>query len=205
MVAARARRRALQRGLARPGDRVVVTAGVPFDVPGHDQPDEGRDGVTRVAGWSRPRAADLPRHRHELRRAADRLSLRRSAAHRTRATSARASAPWSRRDGGTRLLIDTPPELRLQLVAGGIDRVDAVLFTHDHADHMHGIDDLRAITVRRDAPLPMYGSADTLERIAKQVPLHLRRRHAPAARHVEAGGPRTSRRRRDVARSATST
>jgi phosphoribosyl 1,2-cyclic phosphate phosphodiesterase len=69
-------------------------------------------------------------------------------------------------DDGTRLLIDTPPELRLQLVAAGIDHVDAVLFTHDHADHTHGIDDLRAITVRRHAPLPMYGSATTLDSIA---------------------------------------
>jgi phosphoribosyl 1,2-cyclic phosphate phosphodiesterase len=64
--------------------------------------------------------------------------------------------------GGARLLLDTPPELRLQLVAAGIDRVDAVLFTHDHADHTHGIDDIRAITVRRDGPLPFYGAADTL-------------------------------------------
>ena len=71
-------------------------------------------------------------------------------------------------DGGTRLLIDTPPELRLQLVAAGIDRVDAVLFTHDHADHTHGLDDLRAITVRRDAPLPMYGPADSLERMRRR-------------------------------------
>ncbi|MFL5582996.1 MAG: MBL fold metallo-hydrolase [Gemmatimonadaceae bacterium] len=71
-------------------------------------------------------------------------------------------------DGGTRLLIDTPPELRLQLVAAGIDRVDAVLFTHDHADHAHGVDDLRAITVRRDAPLPMYGPADSLERLRRR-------------------------------------
>ena len=71
-------------------------------------------------------------------------------------------------DGGTRLLIDTPPELRLQLVAAGIDRVDAVLFTHDHADHTHGLDDLRAITVRRDAPLPMYGPADSLERMRQK-------------------------------------
>src|SRR5690348_5089188 len=62
---------------------------------------------------------------------------------------------------GTRILIDTPAELRLQLIAGGIDRVDAVLFTHDHADHTHGIDDLPAFTVRRDAPLPMYCSAET--------------------------------------------
>ena len=74
-------------------------------------------------------------------------------------------------DNGTRLLIDTPPELRLQLIAAGIDRVDAVLFTHDHADHTHGIDDIRAITVRRgDAPLAMYGPADSLERLAAKFP-----------------------------------
>lgn len=65
-------------------------------------------------------------------------------------------------DGGAVILIDTPPELRLQLLATRITRVDAVLFTHLHADHTHGIDDLRAITARRDAHLPMYGSADTL-------------------------------------------
>ena len=71
---------------------------------------------------------------------------------------------------GARLLIDTPPELRLQLVTNGIDRVDAVLFTHDHADHTHGVDDIRAITVRRDAPLPMYGPPFTLEALAKRFP-----------------------------------
>lgn len=71
-------------------------------------------------------------------------------------------------DGGTRLLIDTPPELRIQLTTAGVDRVDAVLFTHDHADHTHGIDDLRAISVRRHAPLPMYGAADVLERLARR-------------------------------------
>jgi len=64
--------------------------------------------------------------------------------------------------GGARLLLDTPPELRLQLIAAGIDRVDAVLFTHDHADHTHGLDDIRAISVRRDGPLPFYGSEQTL-------------------------------------------
>jgi phosphoribosyl 1,2-cyclic phosphate phosphodiesterase len=69
---------------------------------------------------------------------------------------------------GTRLLIDTPPELRLQLVAAGIDRVDAVLFTHDHADHTHGIDDLRAVSVRRTGALPMYGARATMEHLARK-------------------------------------
>ena len=72
--------------------------------------------------------------------------------------------------GGTRLLIDTPPELRLQLIAAGIDRIDAVLFTHEHADHTHGLDDIRAISVRRDAPLPIYGSERTLRELSARFP-----------------------------------
>lgn len=71
-------------------------------------------------------------------------------------------------NGGTKILIDTPPELRLQLIAAGVDRIDAVLFTHDHADHTHGVDDLRAFTVRRDGPLPMYGSAETLDSLRRK-------------------------------------
>ena len=71
-------------------------------------------------------------------------------------------------DGGAVLLIDTPPELRLQLVRAHIDRVDAVLFTHMHADHTHGIDDLRAITARRDVHLPMYGARETLDDLARK-------------------------------------
>lgn len=73
-------------------------------------------------------------------------------------------------DGGTRLLIDTPPELRLQLIANGVDRVDALLFTHDHADHTHGLDDIRALTNRRAAPLTMYGPEDTLARLSRRFP-----------------------------------
>lgn len=73
-------------------------------------------------------------------------------------------------DGGTRILIDTPPELRLQLVNAGIDKVDAVFFTHDHADHIHGIDDVRAMTVRQRHPLPMYAEPDVLARLAQRFP-----------------------------------
>ncbi len=65
-------------------------------------------------------------------------------------------------DGST-LLIDTPPELRLQLLAAKVDHLDAVLYTHEHADHTHGIDDLRMFSLRRRAALPLYGPERTLE------------------------------------------
>lgn len=66
---------------------------------------------------------------------------------------------------GRRLLIDTPPELRLQLLAAGVDSVDAVLYTHEHADHVHGIDDLRMFSLRGRASLPLYGPADTVDHL----------------------------------------
>lgn len=72
--------------------------------------------------------------------------------------------------GERRLLIDTPPELRLQLVAAGVGSLDAVLFTHSHADHVHGIDDLRAISVKRPDGLPIYGPADALDELAVRFP-----------------------------------
>ena len=56
---------------------------------------------------------------------------------------------------GGRLLVDTPPELRLQLIASRIDALDAIWFTHVHADHIHGIDDVRVFTVRRGG-MPAY-------------------------------------------------
>jgi phosphoribosyl 1,2-cyclic phosphate phosphodiesterase len=71
---------------------------------------------------------------------------------------------------GTRLLIDTPPELRLQLIATGVHSVDAVLFTHDHADHTHGLDDIRAISVLRGSPLPFYGPAEALAGLRQKFP-----------------------------------
>ncbi len=69
-------------------------------------------------------------------------------------------------DGG-RILVDTPPELRLQLLAAGVATVDAVLFTHDHADHVHGIDDLRVMS-QRNGELSLYGPSDTLDRIVRR-------------------------------------
>jgi len=63
---------------------------------------------------------------------------------------------------GVTLLIDTPPELRLQLLETAVTRVDAVLYTHDHADHTSGIDDLRVFSIRQGEPLPVYGPGETM-------------------------------------------
>lgn len=71
-------------------------------------------------------------------------------------------------DGGTHILIDTPPELRLQLIHAGVSRVDAILFTHDHADHIHGIDDVRALSDIGRAPIDMYGPPDSIARLEKR-------------------------------------
>ncbi|UCC82441.1 MAG: MBL fold metallo-hydrolase [Gemmatimonadota bacterium] len=57
---------------------------------------------------------------------------------------------------GPALLVDTPPELRLQLLKAGISEVGAVFLTHMHADHLHGIDDLRIFSLRAGRPVPLY-------------------------------------------------
>jgi phosphoribosyl 1,2-cyclic phosphate phosphodiesterase len=69
-------------------------------------------------------------------------------------------------EGDRRLLVDTPPELRLQLVRAGVGSVDAVWFTHFHADHTHGVDDLRVFSVRRRSPLEVYGERACIEVLA---------------------------------------
>ena len=53
----------------------------------------------------------------------------------------------------TRILVDTGPDMREQLLAAGVDRLDAVIWTHDHADHTHGIDDLRQVYHAMRAPV----------------------------------------------------
>ena len=66
-----------------------------------------------------------------------------------------------------RLLVDAPPELRLQLLAANVRSVDAVWFTHIHADHIHGIDDLRVFTVRGKHDLPAYVATEYLDPMAE--------------------------------------
>lgn len=75
---------------------------------------------------------------------------------------------------GEVVLIDTGPDLRSQALREGIERVDAVLYTHTHADHLHGIDDLRAFCQLQKSQIPLYGNADTVEHIRQKFPYVLR-------------------------------
>lgn len=69
------------------------------------------------------------------------------------------------RSGGNNILIDTTPDLRIQALTHNVERVDAVLFTHHHADHIFGIDDLRKFNSVLGKALPCYLAAQTKEAI----------------------------------------
>jgi len=68
----------------------------------------------------------------------------------------------------TRLMVDTSPDMRAQLLAAGVVHLDAVLWTHDHADHTHGIDDLRQVMHHRGSPVPGYGHPATMRRLVER-------------------------------------
>jgi phosphoribosyl 1,2-cyclic phosphate phosphodiesterase len=70
-------------------------------------------------------------------------------------------------EGGRSVLIDTPPELRHQAIRFHLERVDAVLFTHAHADHIFGLDDIRRFNDLQGGEMPCYGSAETLADIER--------------------------------------
>jgi phosphoribosyl 1,2-cyclic phosphate phosphodiesterase len=65
-----------------------------------------------------------------------------------------------RRENGERVVIDTGPEFRLQALRARIGDPDAVLLTHTHADHLHGLDDIRALTW--DKAIPVYASEPSI-------------------------------------------
>jgi phosphoribosyl 1,2-cyclic phosphate phosphodiesterase len=71
---------------------------------------------------------------------------------------------------GRNLLVDTAPELRLQCVACGVQRIDAVLFTHCHADHIVGLDDVRRFNWLQGGPINVYGDRSTLARLRLAFP-----------------------------------
>ncbi len=66
-------------------------------------------------------------------------------------------------EGSTTVLIDTSPDFRAQMLDAGVGRLDAVLYTHDHADHTHGLDDLRMIVFNMRERVPVWADAPTRE------------------------------------------
>lgn len=77
-------------------------------------------------------------------------------------------------DNGKNILIDTGPDIRQQSLRESLRHIDAVLYTHTHADHMHGIDDLRAFCQMQKSQIPLYGSKNTVQHIADKFGYTLR-------------------------------
>ncbi len=69
--------------------------------------------------------------------------------------------------GGGNILVDTSPDFRLQALANGVCNVNAVLYTHTHADHIFGLDDLRIFNFMQGEKIPIYGRDDTISEIMK--------------------------------------
>ena len=82
------------------------------------------------------------------------------------------------REGGTHLVIDTPPDFREQVLAYGVERVDALFFTHAHADHIFGLDDLRRFCALQKSYIPAYGSPETIRQIRSKFDYVDRRSHS---------------------------
>ena len=76
------------------------------------------------------------------------------------------SSLYIKGDGGERIVVDTGPEFRLQALRAGIKYVDLVLLTHSHADHLHGLDDLRQLS--RIRPVQVYGNEQTINDIRER-------------------------------------
>src|SRR6201997_355898 len=66
---------------------------------------------------------------------------------------------------GRNVLIDTTPDFRTQALRASLDRLDAIIFTHAHADHIMGLDDVRPFNFRQKDRIPIYAAADTMESI----------------------------------------
>jgi phosphoribosyl 1,2-cyclic phosphate phosphodiesterase len=87
------------------------------------------------------------------------------------------------RTAGGQILIDTSPELRLQLLRAQVSLVHAVLYTHYHADHLFGLDDVRLFPCRLNGPLPLYCNAETEAKIRQAFAYAF----TPEAEHMPAG------------------
>lgn len=84
---------------------------------------------------------------------------------RNRRTRAAAMVERHGPNGVTRIVIDTGPDFRQQMIAAGVDSLDGVVYTHPHADHIHGIDDLRGFALVQRKRMDIYADNATLERL----------------------------------------
>jgi phosphoribosyl 1,2-cyclic phosphate phosphodiesterase len=108
--------------------------------------------------------SDDPRNRRTRASVLIRASPRRSRA-----------LPKGSRERRVSLLIDASVDLRQQVLRHGIKRVDAILLTHPHADHVLGLDDVRAFSALQDAPVPVYADAGTLKVVRRNLDYVFRR------------------------------
>lgn len=86
------------------------------------------------------------------------------------------------------ILIDASPDLRTQLLKTQTDKLDAVIITHDHADHTHGIDDVRPFTFSRATPMPVYTDQHTLVSLTNKFPYIFQRDKIYAHKPIIGGG-----------------
>ena len=91
-------------------------------------------------------------------------------------------------DGGvTRVVIDTGPDFREQMLASSVKRIDAVVYTHPHADHIHGIDDLRGYWLEQRKLIDVFADLPTLIRLRQAFEYCF---ETPAGRQLSADRPR---------------
>lgn len=70
-------------------------------------------------------------------------------------------------DEGANLLVDTPPEMRIAFLREGVKRLDAIFYTHSHADHIYGMDDVRTFNYRTGRPMPIYAEPNVLDDVKR--------------------------------------
>lgn len=87
-----------------------------------------------------------------------------------------------------KILIDASPDLRTQLLQAQVDALDAVIITHDHADHTHGMDDLRPFGFSKKAPLPVFTDAATMATLKEKFPYIFQREKVFANKSILGGG-----------------
>lgn len=91
---------------------------------------------------------------------------------------------WVRTDK-TSILIDAGPEFRLQSIRSDIDHIDLVLITHEHMDHMAGLDDLRSYNYKQQGPIPLYSSSKGIQSIRTRFDYMFGKNRYPGSTSIE--------------------